>query len=275
MNNYCRPLFRLLLVLTMGTHFAHADGAKTGGWMIHLGDHWYSLGWCSTGDKAGHFTRSWSGNDTTFTGQGGWFSSTWNTAEANCIPDISKGGPGFGSLTKMVPNYTIQWTGNGDIMPNGSHYTFGLKFNTADFDGYRDYDLTTSYECYIITHTNKTTREGRFMGTVYPEGDPVGYDCYEFTANWHPHGEFKQLWAWRRENTWSGPVNVQAILKFWSDNSGTSFNINEWFINGGFSIMVETFDTSGSFMVENIQIPDLTTLLPAVKNKVPVATPRP
>lgn len=252
----------LLVITTLGmtTHSAHADGTKTGSWGVDLGNNWYSQGWSSASEKGSNGTRSWSGTNTSFTGQGGWFSTTWDAAGGNWIPDISRGGSGFGALSKMVQNYNVQWTGTGSITPNNSTYTFGLKFNLADENTWKDYDMTTSYEAYIITHSNKTIaqRDGTFIGTVYPTGDPVGYDCYEYTAYWGP---FKQLWAWRRENTWSGPVNVQTILKYWSDNSGTSFDVDTWYVASGFSIMTETFDTAGTFQVDNVQIPDLNTLL--------------
>ena len=281
-----RSLCMLLLVITtlsMTTHPAHAQGTgtKTGSWSVNFADkdNWYSFGWSSKPEIGANGTRSWSGTDTTFTGQGGWFSSSWTGAGGSWIPDISRSGPGFHALSKMVTNYNVQWTGTGSIVPNGSSYTFGLKFNLTAADSYKEYDMTSSYECYIVTQTNKPAdkREGKFMGTVYPPGDPVGYDCYVFDAYWGgknngSDGKFKQLWAWRKQNTWSGPVNVQAILKFWSDKSGTSFNIKTWYLPTGLSIAPETFDTSGSFRLSNIKIPDLDTLLPLPK-ATPKATP--
>jgi hypothetical protein len=247
----------------MSTHASRADGTKTGSGWANFSDNWYSQGWSANPEKGAGGSRTWSGTNTTFTGQGGWFSANWSAAGGSWIPDISRGGPGFGALSKMVPNYNVRWTGTGSVNPNGSSYTFGLKFNLADINGWKDYDMTTSYEAYIITHTNKTTRDGRYMGTVYPPGDPVGYDCYVYDAYWGSvgDGKFKQLWAWRRQNTWSGPVNVQAIMKHWEQYSQTSFNMNTWYVTGGFQIMIETFDTAGSFRVENIRIPDLNTLL--------------
>lgn len=259
----------LLGAATLGLSIqpALADGAKTGSWGVNFADHWYSFGWSSNPEKGTTGVRSWSGTDTTFTGQGGWFSSTWTPGGGSWIPDISRQGPGFGALNKMVPNYSVGWNGNGIITPHGSTYTFGLKFNLANINGWKDYDMRTSYEAYIVTHSNKpeAKRDGVKFGTVYPPGDPVGYDCYVFDAYWGgknngSEGKFKQLWAWRRQNTWSGPVNVQAILKFWEQKSGTSFKINTWFIPSGISIAAETFDTSGTFRLENIQIPDFNTL---------------
>ena len=261
----------LLAMTTLGatTHLAQADGTKVGSWNVPFDDGWYTFGWTSGSapHKSTHGTRSWSGTDTTFTGQGGWFSTAWTGAGGNWIPDISRGGSSAGPLSSMVENYNVQWNGTGVIIPNGSKYTFGLKFNLADAPGWKNYDLTSSYEAYIVTHTNHTTKHGRFMGTVYPPGDPVGYDCYEWKVDF---GEFKQLYAWRRENTWSGPVNVQAILKFWSDKSGTSLNMKTWYMSTGMSIAAETFDSSGAFRLENIRIPALTTLLP-----LPKPTPKP
>ena len=256
-------------------------GTKTGSWGVNFADNWYSFGWSSRPEIGTNGTRIWSGTNTTFTGQGGWFSSSWTGAGGSWIPDISRSGPGFHSLTKMVNNYNAQWTGTGSIVPNGSSYTFGLKFNLTAADSYKDYDRNSSYECYIVTQTNKPAakRDGRFMGTVYPLGDPVGYDCYVFDAYWGgknngSDGKFKQLWAWRKQNTWSGPVNVQAILKFWSDKSQTSFNVKTWYLPTGLSIAPETFDTSGSFRLDNIRIPDLNTLLPLPVSK-PAPKPKP
>jgi hypothetical protein len=160
---------------------------------------------------------------------------------------------------------TLQWLGTGSITPNNSSYTFGLKFNLADAPGWKDYDMTTSYEAYIVTHTNKTSKEGRFIGTVYPPGDPVGYDCYVNTATWRTPS-FIQLYAFRRANTWSGPVNVQAILKFWEDKGGTSFKTSTWYMSTGMSIGSETFDTAGTFRLDKIQIPALNTVIPMPTN---------
>lgn len=257
------------------THPAHADGTKTGSWEVKFADHWYTFGWSQKPEKGATAVRSWSGTDTTFTGQGGSFSSTWTAGGGSWIPDISRGGPGFGALTKMVSNYSVGWTGNGIITPNNSNYTFGLKFNLAAVNpdgtapGWKNYDMTTSYEAYIVTHTNKTIdkRDGVKFGTVYPPGDPVGYDCYVADAYWGEknngsNGKFVQLWAWRRKNTWSGPVNVQAILKFWEQKSGTSFKINTWYMPSGISIGAESFDTYGTFRLENIRIPDFNTRVP-------------
>ena len=57
-------------------------------------------------------------------------------------------------------------------------------------------------------------------------------------------------------------MNVQAILKFWSDKSETSFDVTKWFLSTGMSIGAETFDTAGNFRLENVRIPDLDKLLP-------------
>ena len=254
-----------------------AAGTKTGSWEVKFAnnpDHWYSLGWSSKPEIGTNGTRTWSGTNTTFTGQGGWFSASWTGAGGSWIPDISRTGPGFHSLAKMVTNYNTQWTGTGSIVPNGSSYTFGLKFNLTAADSYKDYDMNSSYECYIVTQTNKPAakRDGKFMGTVLTPGDPVPYDCYEYTGYWSAKnngadGHFKQLWAYRKQNTWSGPVNVQAILKFWSEKSRTSFNVKTWYLPTGLSIAPETFDTAGSFRLDNLRIPDLNRLLPLPKQQ--------
>jgi predicted ester cyclase len=103
----------------------------------------------------------------------------------------------------------------------------------ADAPGWKDYDMTTSYEAYIVTHTNKVAaKAGKFIGTVTTPGDPVPYDCYVTTAEWRTPS-FIQLYAFRKENTWSGPVNVQAILKFWEEKSGTSLKMNTWYMSTG------------------------------------------
>jgi hypothetical protein len=179
----------------------------------------------------------------------------------------------------MVQNYNVQWNGTGIIIPNGSTYTFGLKFNLADAPGWKDYDMTTSYEAYIVTHTNKVAaKAGKFIGTVTTPGDPVPYDCYVAEGYWGnkangSDGKFIQLYAFRKENTWSGPVNVQAILKFWEEKSGTSFKMSTWYMSTGMTIAPETFDTAGAFRLENIRIPALNTLLPLPK-PTPKPTPR-
>jgi hypothetical protein len=221
------------------------------------------------------------GTDTTFTGEGGWFSSTWTPGGGNWIPDIGRGSSS-GPLNKMVPNYNVQWNGTGIIIPNGSSYTFGLKFNLAaakadgTSPGWKDYDMTTSYEAYIVTHTNKVAAENRkFIGTVTTPGDPVPYDCYVAEGYWGSKangsdGKFIQLYAFRKENTWNGPVNVQAILKFWAEKSGTSLKMSTWYMSTGITIAPETFDTAGAFQLENIRIPALNTLLP-----LPKPTPKP
>jgi hypothetical protein len=168
------------------TQPALADGTKSGSWGVNFADHWYSFGWSAEKEKGTNGIRSWSGTDTTFTGQGGSFSSTWTPGGGSWIPDISRQGPGFGALNKMVPNYSVGWTGNGIITPNDSSYTFGLKFNLANINGWKDYDMTTSYECYIVTHSNKAIdkRDGVKIGTVMTPGDPVPYDCYVYDAYW-------------------------------------------------------------------------------------------
>jgi hypothetical protein len=137
--------------------------------------------------------------------------------------------------------------------------------------------MTTSYEAYIVTHTNKAPdkREGKFFGTVLTPGDPVPYDCFEYTGYWGAKnngsdGKFKQLYAFRKENTWNGPVNVHAIMKFWEEKSGTSFKMSTWHMSTGITIAPETFDTAGTFRLENINIPTLDTLLP-----LPEPTPKP
>jgi hypothetical protein len=267
-----RSLCMLLLGMTtlgISTHPVLADGTKIGSWGVNFEDHWYTFGWSAEKEKGATGIRSWSGTDTTFTGQGGWFSSTWTPGGGSWIPDISRQGPGFGALNKMVPNYSVGWTGNGIITAKkDDFYTFGLKFNLANINGWKDYDMTTSYECYIVTHSNKPIdkRDGVKIGTVKTPGEPVPYDCYVFDGYWGnkangSDGKFKQLYAWRQENSWSGPVNVQAILKFWEEKSGTSFKISTWYIPSGISIAPETFGTSGTFRLENIRIPDLNTRL--------------
>ena len=272
-------LFLVLAALALTTPPARSQtgtGTKVGSWSVNFEDkdNWYSFGWSSKPEIGANGTRSWSGTDKSFTGQGGWFSSSWTGTGGSWIPDISRSGPGFHSLTKMVPNYNVQWNGTGSIVPNGSSYTFGLKFNMTAADSYKEYDLNSSYECYIVTQTNKPVdkRDGRLIGTVYPPGDPVGYDCYVAEGYWSAKdngsdGKFNQLWAWRKQGTWSGPVNVQAILKFWSDKSGTSFDVKTWYLPTGISIAPETFDTAGNFRLENIRIPDLNTLLPLPASK--------
>lgn len=274
-NRYLNSLCKLLLATTVGmttlvttTRPAHADGFKTGSWVVNFADGWSTFGWSQSPEKGATGFRSWSGTDTTFTGQGGSFSSTWTPGGGNWIPDIGRAGKSSGPLNKMVENYNVQWSGTGMIIPNGSTYTFGLKFNLADAPGWKDYDMTTSYEAYIVTHTNKdVAKTGKFIGTVTTPGDPVPYDCYVATAEWRePH--FIQLYAFRKEHTWNGPVNVQAILKFWEEKSGTSFKMSTWYMATGLTIAPETFDTAGTFRLENIQIPDLETLLP-----LPAATP--
>ena len=270
------PLLATTALVTT-THVAHAQtGTKVGPWSVNFADGWNTFGY-ATGDdpwKGTNGTRSWSGsynpatNSGTFTGQGGSFSSTWNSAGGNWIPDISRSAPTTsGLLSTMATNYNIQWNGTGSITPNNSTYTFGLKFNLAapkadgtspGWPGY--YDLTSSYECYIVTHTNKPTREGRWMGTFTPPGETVPYDCYEWTTDFG--GGFKQLYAYRQQNTWNGPVNMQAIVKYWADYSQTSLNYNTWYLNTGLSIAAETFDTAGNFQLNNVRIPDLNTALP-------------
>ena len=246
-------------------------GTKTGSWSVSFEDNWSTFGWSGSPEKGANGIRSWSGTDTTFTGQGGWFSSVWTGAGNNWIPDIGRAGSSAGPLRGMVKNYNVQWNGTGIIIPNGSRYTFGLKFNLADAPGWKDYDMTTSYEAYIVTHTNKTAaqRSGKFIGTVTTPGDPVPYDCYVTTAEWRTPS-FIQLYAFRKENTWSGPVNVQAILKFWEEKSGTSLKMSTWYMSTGMTIAPETFDTAGAFRLENIRIPALNTLLP-----LPKPTPKP
>jgi hypothetical protein len=253
-------------------------GTKTGSWGVSFADGWSTFGWSANPEKGTNGVRSWSGTDTTFTGQGGWFSSTWTPGGGNWIPDIGRGSVA-GPLNKMVQNYNVQWNGTGIIIPNGSTYTFGLKFNLADAPGWKDYDMTTSYEAYIVTHTNKVAaKAGKFIGTVTTPGDPVPYDCYVAEGYWGnkangSDGKFIQLYAFRKENTWSGPVNVQAILKFWEEKSGTSLKMSTWYMSTGMTIAPETFDTAGAFRLENIRIPALNTLLPLPK-PTPKPTPR-
>jgi len=253
-------------------------GTKIGSWQVGFADGWNTFGWSGNPEKGTNGVRSWSGTDTTFTGQGGSFSSTWTPGGGNWIPDIGRGASS-GPLNKMVQNYNVQWNGTGIIIPNGSTYTFGLKFNLADAPGWKDYDMTTSYEAYIVTHTNKVAaKAGKFIGTVTTPGDPVPYDCYVAEGYWGnkangSDGKFIQLYAFRKENTWSGPVNVQAILKFWEEKSGTSLKMSTWYMSTGMTIAPETFDTAGAFRLENIRIPALNTLLPLPK-PTPKPTPR-
>ena len=254
---------------TSGTNI----GTKIGSWGVGFADGWNTFGWSGNPEKGTNGVRSWSGSDTTFTGAGGWFSSTWTPGNGNWIPDIGRG-TASGPLNKMVENYNVQWNGTGIIIPNNSSYTFGLKFNLAaakadgTSPGWKEYDMTTSYEAYIVTHTNKVAEENRkFIGTVTTPGDPVPYDCYTAEGYWGDKangsdGKFIQLYAFRKENTWNGPVNVQAILKFWEEKSGTSFKMSTWHMSTGITIAPETFDTAGAFRLENIRIPNLDTLLP-------------
>ena len=263
-----KKIFLLTVLVTIFSTFASALGTKNGGWQIYFADGWYSFGWCQEPDKPSG-VRTWSGTNTTFTGQGGSFSASWTAAGFNWIPDISKGGAGFGLIKPMVKNWNVQWDGTGNIQGNGTTYTFGLKFNAANFNGYKDYNLNESYECYIITSTNKTAGQldGSWFADVYPEGDPVGYQLRKAVVNWG-HGDFVQLWAFRKQNTFSGPVNVQAILQAWSDKSGTSFKTDTWYIPGGVSIMNECFGSSGRFDLTNIQIPSFNTYLPLPHTEV-------
>src|SRR5688572_660945 len=156
-----RSLRMLLLGMTtlgVSAHPALADGTKTGSWGVSFADGWSTFGWSAEKEKGTNGVRSWSGTDTTFTGEGGWFSSTWTPGNGNWIPDIGRGSAS-GPLNKMVQNYNVQWNGTGIIIPNGSSYTFGLKFNLAaakadgTSPGWKDYDMTTSYEAYIVTRT--------------------------------------------------------------------------------------------------------------------------
>lgn len=273
-----------MTTLVATTQPVHADGTKIGSWGVSFADGWSSFGWSANPEKGTNGVRSWSGTDTTFTGQGGSFSSTWTPGGGNWIPDIGRGSAS-GPLNKMVRNYNVQWNGTGIIIPNGSSYTFGLKFNLAaakadgTSPGWKDYDMTTSYEAYIVTHTNKVAaKTGRFIGKVTTPGDPVPYDCYVAEGYWGSKangadGKFIQLYAFRKENAWSGPVNVQAILKFWAEKGGTSLKMDTWYMSTGITIAPETFDTAGSFRLENIRIPALDTLLPLPK-PTPKPTPR-
>ena len=188
-----RSLGMLLLGMTtlgISSHPVRADGTKTGSWSVSFADGWSTFGWSGSPEKGTNGVRSWSGtydsatNTGTFTGEGGWFSSTWTPGNGNWIPDIGRGSAS-GPLNKMAQNYNVQWNGTGIIIPNGSSYTFGLKFNLAaakadgTSPGWKDYDMTTSYEAYIVTHTNKVPAENRkFIGTVTTPSDPVPYDCY-------------------------------------------------------------------------------------------------
>ena len=253
--------------MTVFSTFASALGTKTGGWQINFNDGWYSQGWCQDPNKPSA-VRTWSGTNSSFSGQGGSFSASWTAAGYNWIPDISKGGAGFGRINTMVKNWNVQWNGTGNIQGNGTTYTFGLKFNTANINAYKDYDMTTAYECYIITNTNATSHADKtYIGDVYPDGDPVGYTLYKYVATWSsPY--FIQLWAYRKQNTFSGPVNVQAIVKAWSDKSGTSFNYDTWYMPTGISIMNECFGSSGRFDLTNIQIPAFNTYLPLPHTEV-------
>ncbi len=263
-----KKIILITVLVTVLSNFASALGTKTGGWQVYFNDGWYSFGWCQNADKPSG-VRTWSGTNTTFTGQGGSFSASWTAADFNWIPDISKGGAGFGRINTMVKNWNVQWNGTGDIKGNGTTYTFGLKFNAANFNGYHDYTMTDSYECYIVTNTNKTAGQldGVWFADVYPEGDPVGYQLRKAKVNWG-NGDFIQLWAFRKQNTYSGPVNVQAIVKAWSDKSGSSFNYDTWFMPGGVSIMNECFGSSGRFDLTNIQIPNFNTYLPLPHTEV-------
>jgi hypothetical protein len=263
-----KKIILITVLVTVLSNFASAIGTKTGGWQIYFADGWYSFGWCQNGDKPSG-VRTWSGTNTTFTGQGGSFSASWTAAGFNWIPDISKGGDGFGPIKPMVKNWNVQWDGTGNIQGNGTTYTFGLKFNAANFNGYKDYNMTESYECYIITSTNKTASQldGTWFADVYPEGDPVGYQLRKAKVNWG-NGDFIQLWAFRKQYSFSGPVNVQAILQAWSDKSGTSFKTDTWYMPGGVSIMNECFGTSGRFDLTNIQIPSFNTYLPLPHTEV-------
>ena len=252
-------------------------GTKIGSWGVGDGagfsNGWGSFGWSGNPEKGTNGVRSWSVTDTALKDQFGWFSSIWTPGNGNWIPDIGRGSAS-GPLNKMVPNYNVQWNGTGNIIPNNSSYTFGLKFNLAaakadgTSPGWKEYDMTTSYEAYIVTHTNKVPGENRkFIGTVTTPGDPVPYDCYTAEGYWSTkdngdNGRFIQLYAFRKENTWNGPVNVHAILKFWAEKSGTSLKMSNWHMSTGIQIAPETFDTAGSFRLENIRIPALNTLLP-------------
>ena len=233
-------------------------GSRTGPGWVDFNDGWYSKAWCEK--ASGGWYREWSGTHGMFTGRGGWFRSRWVREDGNLIPDISRhaGDPShWPKVSSLARNYSIDWTGSGEIESFGSCYTFGLKFELTALDQWKDYDWTTSYECYIVTHTSRTDWSGNrqypfiHIGTVYPPGSPVGYDCYK--AHYQP---FWQLWAVRRGNTWDGPVNVQAIIRYWAEHSGTSLNYDSWHYNGN-SICVETNESSGCFKVRNIDIPNI------------------
>lgn len=147
---------------------------------VNFRDGWFSKAWC--GGTKQSITRQWSGTDTTFTGKGGWFYATWDSVGGNWIPDISRyaGDPNHWPLVSSFgKDYSLKWTGSGDITPNGGEYTFGLKFELAGIDHWRFYDMTSSYECYIVTQTNRKdwTWMTQHIGVVYHPGSPVGYDC--------------------------------------------------------------------------------------------------
>ena len=91
----------------------------------------------------------------------------------------------------------------------------------------------------------------KHIGVVYPPGSPVGYDCYR-----QVQGNFIQLWAVRQGNSWDGPVNIQVIIKFWADHSGTSLKYDSWYYQGVF-ICAETFNSQGWIRIENIDIPNM------------------
>ena len=109
--------------------------------------------------------------------------------------------------------------------------------------------MTSSYECYIVTQSNRKDWSWmtKHIGVVYPPGSPVGYDCYK-----QIQGNFIQLWAVRQGSSWDGPVNVQAIVKYWADNSGTSLNYDTWYYQGVF-ICAETLSSQGWIRIENIK----------------------
>jgi hypothetical protein len=231
---------------------APTTGSSSGCGWVNFADRWFTKAWCEGTKSTGY--REWSGTDTTFTGDGGSFYASWESAGGNWIPDISRhaGDPNhWPPVSSLAENYSVSWTGSGDVTPNGGDYTFGLKFELAAMDHWQDYDMTSSYECYIVTQTSRTDWSWmtRYVGTVYPPGSPVGYDCYM-----QVQGSFVQLWAVRQQNSWNGPVNLQAIIKYWADNSGTSLDYDTWYYQG-VSICAETFGSQGWIRIENVTIP--------------------
>jgi hypothetical protein len=230
-----------------------AGEATNFAWFEGLGNEYFTTCWKAANTK-GAETRTWFG-DIEVTN----FTATWDIASGNCMPSLNHRihGPATTPLPKLstIPEgYTVNWSGTGSVENRGSGYDFAVYFWIHPVNHWVG-SSGGGVECYIVQNTSRRRKiaEEKFVHL----GEVGDYKYYKQKVKIGGDKFFWQLWAVRNTDTWSGPVDVQKIIKYWADKSDGVIGMDSPHYLGHICILAEVYATKGNYTLTNIDIPSL------------------